>query len=78
MKVLGRWPIPGLYPGQIQDVLSTNSSGSTLIVLAHEPGPPTKDPRSINSAGYGIEFGVRAGTSSPRCPRRRARGPRPA
>src|SRR2546430_12795476 len=27
VKVLGRWPIPGLYPGQIQDVLWTNSSG---------------------------------------------------
>jgi hypothetical protein len=58
VKVLGRWPIPGLYPGQTQDVLWTNSSGSTLIVLAHKPGVPAKDPRSINSAGYGIEFGV--------------------
>jgi hypothetical protein len=57
-RVLGRWPIPGLYPGQIQDVLWTNSSGSTLIVIAHVPGPPTKDPHSSNSAGYQIEFGV--------------------
>jgi hypothetical protein len=32
-----------------------------LIVLAHKPGVPTKDPRSINSAGYGIEFGVLEG-----------------
>jgi hypothetical protein len=61
VKVLGRWPIPGLYPGQTQDVLWTNSSGSTLIVLAHKPGVPTKDPHSVNSAGYGIEFGVLRG-----------------
>jgi hypothetical protein len=61
VKVLGRWPIRGLYPGQTQDVLWTNSSGSTLIVLAHKPGVPTKDPHSVNSAGYGIEFGVLRG-----------------
>jgi hypothetical protein len=58
VNVLGRWRLPGLYPGQVQDVLWTDSSGSTLIVLAHKPGPPTRDPQSINSAGYGIEFGV--------------------
>jgi hypothetical protein len=62
VKVLGRWPIPGLYPGQTQDVLWTNSSGSTLIVLAHVPGPPVKDPHSVNSAGYQIEFGVQRGS----------------
>jgi hypothetical protein len=61
VKALGRWPIRGLYPGQIQDVLWTNSSGSTLIVLAHLPGPPVKDPQSTNSAGYQIEFGVQRG-----------------
>ena len=72
VRVLGRWPIPGLYPGQIQDVLWANSSGSTLIVLAHVPGPPTKDPRSTNSAGYQIEFGVQRGnqfTPLPGAPR---------
>ena len=72
VRVLGRWPIPGLYPGQVQDVLWTNSSGSTLIVLAHVPGPPTKDPRSTNSAGYQIEFGVQRGnqfTPLPGAPR---------
>jgi hypothetical protein len=63
VKVLGRWPIPGLYPGQTQDVLWTNSSGSTLIVLAHVPGVPTKDPQSTNSAGYGIEFGMLSGNT---------------
>jgi hypothetical protein len=63
VKVLGRWPIPGLYPGQTQDVLWTNSSGSTLIVLAHKPGVPTKAPNSGNSADYGIEFGVLNGNT---------------
>ena len=61
VKVLGRWPLPGMDPGQTQDVLWANPSGSTLIVLAHVPGVPKKDPRSINSAGYGTEFGVLRG-----------------
>ena len=72
VKVLGRWPLPGLYPGQTQDVLWANSSGSTLIVLAHVPGPAVKDPRSTNSAGYSIEFGVQRGnqfTPLPGAPR---------
>jgi hypothetical protein len=50
-----------MYPGQIQDVLWTNSSGSTLVVIAHVPGVPTKDPHSSNNAGYQIEFGVQRG-----------------
>jgi hypothetical protein len=72
VKVLGRWPIPGMYPGQIQDVLWTNPSGSKLIVLAHKPGAPAKDPHSTNSAGYGIEFGMLNGnrfTPLPGAPR---------
>ena len=72
VQVLGRWPLPGLYPGQIQDVLWANSSGSTLIVLAHVPGPAVKDPHSANSAGYSIEFGVQRGnqfTPLPGAPR---------
>jgi hypothetical protein len=72
VRVLGRWPIPGLYPGQIQDVLWTNSAGSTLIVVAHVPGVPTKDPHSTNAAGYSIEFGVLNGdrfTPLPGAPR---------
>ncbi len=72
VKVLGRWPLPGLYPGQTQDVLWANSSGSTLIVLAHVPGPAVKDPHSTNSAGYSIEFGVQRGnqfTPLPGAPR---------
>jgi hypothetical protein len=72
VNVLGRWPLPGLYPGQIQDVLWTSSSGSTLIVVAHKPGVPAKDPHSTDAAGYGIEFGVLNGnrfTPLPGAPR---------
>jgi hypothetical protein len=75
VDVLSRWPIPGLYPGQTQDVLWTNSSGSTLIVLAHVPGPPTKDPHSINAAGYRIEFGVLHGNEFTPLPGAPAPGP---
>src|SRR5215469_12218300 len=80
VRVLGRWPIPGMYPGQIQDVLWTNSSGSTLIVIAHVPGPPAKDPHSSSNAGYQIEFGVQRGdrfTPLPGAPRQ-GPGPWPA
>jgi hypothetical protein len=58
VAVLGRWRLPGLYPGQVQDVLWSSASGSKLIVLAHKPGAPTRDPHSVNSAGYRTEFGV--------------------
>jgi hypothetical protein len=72
VNVLGRWPIPGMYPGQTQDVLWANSSGSKLIVLAHKPGAPAKAPHSGNAADYGIEFGVLSGnrfTPLPGAPR---------
>jgi len=72
VKVLGRWPLPGLYPAGGQDVLWANSSGSTLIVLAHVPGSAVKDPHSTNLAGYRIEFGVQRGdqfTPLPGAPR---------
>jgi hypothetical protein len=60
VAVLGRWRLPGLYPGQTQDVEWASRSGTKLIVLAHKPGPPVPDPRSAGhrSAAYGIEFGV--------------------
>jgi hypothetical protein len=77
VKVLGRWPIPGLYPGQIQDVLWTNPSGSTLIVIAHVPGPPAKDPHSRNVAGYQIEFGVQRGNQFTPLPGAPRQGPGP-
>lgn len=60
-RVLYPWHLPGLYPGQVQDVLWSNRSGSKLIVVAHPPGKPVKDPRSSNSAGYPIEVGVVSG-----------------
>jgi hypothetical protein len=60
-RVLDPWHLPGLYPGQVQDVLWSNPSGSKLIVVAHIPGKPFKDPRSPNSAGYGIEVGAVSG-----------------
>lgn len=60
-RVLYPWRLPGLYPGQVQDVLWSNPSGSKLIVVAHPPGKPVKDPRSTSSAGYRIEVGVVSG-----------------
>jgi hypothetical protein len=62
-RVLDPWRLPGLYPGQVQDVLWSNSSGSKLIVVAHIPGKPAKDPDSNNSAGYGLEIGVVSGNT---------------
>jgi hypothetical protein len=79
VRVLSRWNLGRLYPGQIQDVLWTNSSGSTLIVLAHTPGPPARMPHSTNVAGYGIELGVLNGnrfTPLPGAPGQ-SRGPVP-
>jgi hypothetical protein len=60
VAVLGRWRLPGLYPGQTQDVEWASRSGDKLIVLAHRPGPPVPDPRSAGHRGaaYGTEFGV--------------------
>ena len=77
MKILGRWPIPGLYPGQVQDVLWTSSSGSKLIVLAHKPGVPAKAPHSGNGADYGIEFGVLDGNRFTPLPGAPRPGPNP-
>jgi hypothetical protein len=62
VRVLGNWALGRMYPGQTQDVLWTNRSGSTLIVLAHKPGPPSLMPRSTNVAGYGTEIGALTGT----------------
>lgn len=79
VATLGRWPLPGLYPGQTQDVLWSNTSGSTLIVLAHKPGPAVPDPRSFHarSAGYGIEFGVLTGNGFTPLPGLPSPGPNP-
>ena len=58
-------------------MLWANSSGSRLIVLAHKPGPPVKDPQAINSAGYGIEFGVLDGNRFTPLPGAPRPGPNP-
>lgn len=62
-RVLDPWRLPGLYPGQVQDVLWSNPSGSKLIVVAHIPGKPVRDPRSRDSAGYGLTVGVVSGNN---------------
>jgi len=59
--VMGNWTLHGMYPGQIQDVIWTNPSGSTLIVVAHKPGKPSLAPHSTNVAGYGIEISALTG-----------------
>jgi hypothetical protein len=61
VRVLGNWPLRGMYPGQTEDVLWTNRSGSTLIVVAHKPGKPSVMPHSTHVAGYGIEIGALTG-----------------
>jgi WD40-like Beta Propeller Repeat len=61
VAVLGRWRLTGMYPGQTQDVLWTNASGRTLIVLAHQPGvEPARGPYS-NSANYRTRYSVLRG-----------------
>ena len=61
VAVLGRWQLPGMYPGQTQDVLWTNASGSTLIVLAHQPGVKPTRLRHSTSASYGTRYSVLRG-----------------
>jgi hypothetical protein len=57
VRVLGRWRFSA-YPGQVQDVLWTSLSGSTLIVVAHKPGA---NAITHNMANYPIEIGVLTG-----------------
>lgn len=62
LRQLYPWQLPGLYGGQVQDVLWSNASGSRLIVVAHPAdAKPVKDSRSTNSAAYPIIFGVVSG-----------------
>jgi hypothetical protein len=79
VAVLGRWRLPGLYPGQIQDVEWASPSGGQLIVLAHKPGPPVPDPQSSGhrSAAYGIEFGVQTAAGFTPLPGAPVPGPGP-
>jgi len=53
---LGRWRITGHWPTEIQEVLWTNADGSTLLVVAHQPGV-TVD----SQGGFPIQFGVLRG-----------------
>jgi hypothetical protein len=80
-RVLYPWRLPGLYPGQVQDVLWSSPSGSKLIVVAHPPGTkPTRARNSPDSAGYPIELGVVSGTHFtplPGAPSLRGPGPWP-
>jgi len=61
-RVLYPQQLPGLYPGQVQDVLWSNHSGSKLIVVAHRPGPPVPLGKHGRDAGNPIEFGVVSGS----------------
>ena len=61
-RVLYPRHLPGFYPGQVQDVLWTNHSGSKLIVVAHRPGPPVPFGKHGRDAGNPIEFGVVSGS----------------
>jgi hypothetical protein len=72
VAVLGRWRLAGMYPGQTQDVLWTNASGSTLIVLAHQLGVTPARTRHSNSADYRTEYSMLRGdqyTPIPGAPR---------
>jgi hypothetical protein len=59
LRQLYPWRLPGLYGGQVQDVLWSNPSGSKLIVVAHPAdAKPVKEPHSSNSAAYRVILGV--------------------
>jgi hypothetical protein len=58
VTAMGRWQLPGMYPGQVQDVLWSSRDGRTLIVVGHTPGPPGVLPHSTNVADYGLVLGV--------------------
>jgi hypothetical protein len=74
-RVLYPWHLPGLYPGQVQDVLWSNPAGSKLIVVAHPPGPPVRLSARHPVAGYQIELGVVSGHIFVPLPRASLRGP---
>ncbi|MGI8449740.1 MAG: hypothetical protein ACR2MP_21680, partial [Streptosporangiaceae bacterium] len=54
VRQLGSWTITGLYPGQTQDVLWANPSGSALIVMAHRPGVVPVPFHHGDSADYSL------------------------
>jgi hypothetical protein len=56
VRQVGSWRLTGLYPGQTQDVLWTNASGSALIVVAHQPGVIPVPYQHGNTAQYSLEI----------------------
>ncbi len=56
VAVLGRWRITGHIPTEIQDVLWTNADGSTLLVVAHQPGATASA-----QGNFRIQFGAQHG-----------------
>ena len=71
VAVLGRWRFIRRWPEQEQAVLWTNADGSTLLVLAHQPGVTVRPARPAGATSP-IEFGVLHGnqyTPLPGAPR---------
>ena len=58
VAVLGRWRLVRRWPEQEQAVLWTNADGSTLLVLAHQPGVTVRPASPSLGSSFGVEFGV--------------------
>lgn len=58
VAVLGRWRFIRRWPQQEQAVLWTNADGSTLLVLAHQPGVTIRPTSPSAGASFAVEFGV--------------------
>jgi hypothetical protein len=52
VRQLGSWTLHGRFPADGQDVLWTNTSGSTLIVVGHQPGLKHVRVVAGNAAGW--------------------------
>jgi hypothetical protein len=52
VRQLGSWTLHGRFPADGQDVLWTNTSGSTLIVVGHQPGLKHLRVVAGNAAGW--------------------------
>ncbi|HEY6278508.1 MAG TPA: hypothetical protein VIX86_19515, partial [Streptosporangiaceae bacterium] len=77
VTALGEWQLPGMYPGQGEDVLWSSPDGRTLIVVAHTPGRPGILPRGTNVANYGLELGVQTAAGFTPLPAQLPRGTSP-
>jgi hypothetical protein len=58
VAVLGRWRLVRRWPEQEQAVLWTNADGSTLLVLAHQPGVTLRPASPSSGSSFAVEFGV--------------------